>query len=670
MKTPPLLIGLSLLLWGYATGMLWTGAALAAGFELRWLTRSRAVLELSDQAVTLFFDCCLLIAAGSALFLFLSPDDPPVGKTLLLWLPLVFAPLALAQAYSRRNRIPFSALARLPGRRRPDANTAPDSLRAGFDFLPVYAGMACVAAAGANPQRLLFYPAIAVLTALFLFANRPARGRPSLFFIILVLALSTGFVTQDGIERAQRWARAYAQRMIKGPFEVRTAIDEIGELKISRRIVLRVELPHGMRPPLYLATSAYNFFDGSNWTASNATFVPLEPVPETDEYVLSPGAQTAGDVPASEGSPSIRIFQDLVRGEGLLPLPPHTASIAGMGADVVETSGLGAVLVDDAPGFIAYNATMRAGAHRLGSPLPIDGLVTPANRDVLEPIVQRLGLRDLEPAEAARRVQQYFHTNFSYSVVLERNRPELTPLQEFLTVSRSGHCEYFATAATLLLRQAGIPARYTMGYAVWEPGPDPGIYLVRESHAHSWPRYWSGERWMDIDPTPPLWLPEDTEALSPLQWLWDWRADAAFAFMRWRYAAQNSAARGWLLAGAGLLAVFLIVRIARRGGLRRRRMAETRRSRRAAAFGADSPFYTSIAEVERRMSRRPGEPVLAWLARAGAMHLVPAARLHYRYRFDPRRDPDRDEALRSELETAAGEAGKGSPKNTPLQNRD
>lgn len=46
---------------------------------------------------------------------------------------------------------------------------------------------------------------------------------------------------------------------------------------------------------------------------------------------------------------------------------------------------------------------------------------------------------------------------FRYSTVRGRvNLAGDTPLAEFLTRSRSGHCEYFATAAALLLRAAGI----------------------------------------------------------------------------------------------------------------------------------------------------------------------------------------------------------------------
>jgi hypothetical protein len=63
------------------------------------------------------------------------------------------------------------------------------------------------------------------------------------------------------------------------------------------------------------------------------------------------------------------------------------------------------------------------------------------------------------------------------------------------------------------------------------------------------------------------------------------------------------------------------------------------------AFGADSPFYERVADLERQTPRAAGEPVLAWLRRAGAEHLAPLARLHYRYRFDPRRDESLKETL-------------------------
>ena len=74
--------------------------------------------------------------------------------------------------------------------------------------------------------------------------------------------------------------------------------------------------------------------------------------------------------------------------------------------------------------------------------------------------------------------------------------------------ARAGHCEYFAASTTLLLRAAGIPARYATGFAVMEYSPLEAAFVVRARHAHAWSRAWNGERWVDLDTTPPSWLQE------------------------------------------------------------------------------------------------------------------------------------------------------------------
>ena len=81
-----------------------------------------------------------------------------------------------------------------------------------------------------------------------------------------------------------------------------------------------------------------------------------------------------------------------------------------------------------------------------------------------------------------------------------------TPLSRFLLRTRSGHCEYFATATVLLLRQLGIPARYAVGYAVHEASGRQ--YVVRQRDAHAWCLVWNptSETWQDFDTTPASWV--------------------------------------------------------------------------------------------------------------------------------------------------------------------
>ena len=79
------------------------------------------------------------------------------------------------------------------------------------------------------------------------------------------------------------------------------------------------------------------------------------------------------------------------------------------------------------------------------------------------------------------------------------------PLAEFLFEKKAGYCEYFASAAVVLLRLQGVPARFVKGLSV---GPQTdqggGLHVVRDSDAHAWVEAWiPGEGWVEADPTPP-----------------------------------------------------------------------------------------------------------------------------------------------------------------------
>ncbi len=71
----------------------------------------------------------------------------------------------------------------------------------------------------------------------------------------------------------------------------------------------------------------------------------------------------------------------------------------------------------------------------------------------------------------------------------------------FLQKSHRGYCVHFASAAALLLRSQGIPARYVSGYAV---SNQPGTWTaVTEDQAHAWVEYYQqGAGWQVLDPTP------------------------------------------------------------------------------------------------------------------------------------------------------------------------
>lgn len=82
---------------------------------------------------------------------------------------------------------------------------------------------------------------------------------------------------------------------------------------------------------------------------------------------------------------------------------------------------------------------------------------------------------------------------------------------EFLTGTRSGYSVHYATAATLMLRYFGVPARYVEGYVLntaqldeegEQVGPG-GEYTLTEKQAHAWVEYYlDGVGWLPYDVTP------------------------------------------------------------------------------------------------------------------------------------------------------------------------
>ncbi|MDZ7661517.1 DUF3488 and transglutaminase-like domain-containing protein [Thiohalophilus sp.] len=76
------------------------------------------------------------------------------------------------------------------------------------------------------------------------------------------------------------------------------------------------------------------------------------------------------------------------------------------------------------------------------------------------------------------------------------------PVDEFVFETRRGYCEHYASAFTVMMRQADIPARVVTGYYGGEMNPLADYMIVRQSDAHAWSEVWlEGRGWVRIDPT-------------------------------------------------------------------------------------------------------------------------------------------------------------------------
>ena len=124
------------------------------------------------------------------------------------------------------------------------------------------------------------------------------------------------------------------------------------------------------------------------------------------------------------------------------------------------------------------------------------------------------------PYDKAEAIETFLRTRFGYTLSLA-GKPGDDPLANFLFVTRAGHCEYFASAMTILLRTLDIPAREVNGFLPGEYNDLGGDYIVRASDAHSWVEvYFPGSGWVTFDPTPPAL--EKSGLLSRLSKYIDW----------------------------------------------------------------------------------------------------------------------------------------------------
>ncbi len=100
-------------------------------------------------------------------------------------------------------------------------------------------------------------------------------------------------------------------------------------------------------------------------------------------------------------------------------------------------------------------------------------------------------------------LRQYFQSGFTYSTTIE-NISGLPPLENFLFEEKRGYCDFFASAAALILRHMNIPSRVAYGYM--EGGYDAATdrWIFRGLHAHAWTEVFVEDLgWVICDFTPP-----------------------------------------------------------------------------------------------------------------------------------------------------------------------
>ena len=651
MKMPPFLLAAAVLVWGWQSGYVGWVLPLAVALEAsRWV---RVRWDLSPADFHRLGGLCAAMFGVYALYLTLATDgglglgawvtrgETPtltnsrsveLFRRLVRGLPWCLAPIVLAQVWSRSPRLNVSTLSWILRRHLASSNVTVDTR---WPFLVI---TVLGASAGDHPPGLL-----AVLISIVGWAVWVHRGRtfaPLTWAAAFALAVGISWLGHAGLKPVAAWwsnlESDFINRMLNrdgNANETHTSIGSVGIRKNSGGIVFRLQKQGPGGTPNWLGEAAFDTYRGSTWLNTSGTaFTEVAAARDEGSFVFTPKL---------EPESAFRLWLP-PSARCLVPVPVSLRRLEAMPVDSLETNGLGVVRVN---GLRFGGFPVVSGRTSAVAPVPgvADRGIPDAEAAVLGEVASEIGLtRDLPVSERMRRIAEFFAGHFTYALyrgpAAVRPRTSST-LESFLRKDRRGHCEYFATATTLLLRHAGIPARYVVGWAVPETEPGGEWTLVRARHAHAWTIAYIDGTWREVDNTPASWESSEDENASVWNRFWDAGSQLVFGWNRFRYGRAGW--RQWVLFPAGLLLIGLLVQIFRRRGWRRF-------DERAAGNGAwvrpglDSEFYAVLRAVEKcGFERRPGETLQAWLERVRgldptlAASLGPLLGLHYRLRFDP-----------------------------------
>ena len=635
MKTPPLLTLCALLLWGWQAEMLPWAALMGVLLELSRLVSTR--WELSDSDLNRVWDLCGLLFLGAAVIIYTS-EDVMDAFAFARWQPFIFFPMMLAQAWSAQEKIALRTFSWLM--RRSSGGPLADK-RINISFL--YFAVCIMGASAANQRSPWFYPAMAALVLLALKSVQPRRLSTPAWLTLACLVAVAGHTGQEQLRVLQskvesavgNWLGSLARgRMDFG--ESRTAIGRIGRIKLSGKIVLRVDSEPGSAPPPLLREMSFDGYRHGLWSASKTALSST--VVDTNDAVSL--------LPEKVNASAASISRYLPKGRGLLALPHGTFEMRNLPV-ALETSPMGVAKVTAGPGFVNFTARFGPGESLDAPPDDADLAVPEPERAALAEIAGALNLDSKSESEKIQTIARYFQDHFSYSLYLGESRfnraENETALSRFLRETRAGHCEYFATATALLLRQAGIPARYATGYAVQEPAGNGKTFVVRERHAHAWTMVYRDDKgaWEDLDTTPASWNEIEETRASFFEPISDAFSRLWLEFSKWRWSKANRTR--YLVALLIPLVLFLVWRIIFNKQRRRTGKARLNLAAQAPWPGTDSEFYLLERKLaEQGLERAPDEPLNHWKQRVFAAQKVPsdaldtALQLHLKYRFDPR----------------------------------
>src|SRR5271170_26140 len=315
--------------------------------------------------------------------------------------------------------------------------------------------------------------------------------------------------------------RTSLQPTLMSGFSDDVELGQIGEIKKNSTVVMRVRTgkPVGY-PTLRWRGIALSAFDGKRWFSASHDSVTIpagmngwinlmERPPEQDPaatilrytILLQPVATDTMFAPANaisirgnlsgEGSSTelgARRSYIIRDSTGSLFNPFHNFS-------TIRYEGFSLLPARNVP-------RLRAASTEYSEEIRNTYLQLPKLDPRIPELAKQITARAQTPFDKTITLENYLRSHYAYNLNLT-GKPGDDPLSHFLFETRSGHCEYFASAMAIMLRTLGIPTREVNGFLPGEYNDLGEDYIVRASDAHSWVEvYFPGSGWMTFDPTP------------------------------------------------------------------------------------------------------------------------------------------------------------------------
>jgi len=255
--------------------------------------------------------------------------------------------------------------------------------------------------------------------------------------------------------------------------------------------------------PAYWQGAIFSDFDGRAWTAHG-------PFTEWTAGLT----QSAPPDPTAQGDEVLSTYTVRVLTAGspldVVLAPGRPTSYLGAGRVINDTDGTP---------HISYDSTVvDATTYAVTSALPTNApsgashgadVTDPQWLEVPADLATRVGglaaslvASTSSRSSAVDAVESYLRTNEKYNLNSPVPKAGDDAVDDFLFVSHQGFCEQFATAAVIMLRTQGIPARLVTGYVGGDTDISAGQRVFRDSDAHAWVQvFYPGVGWVNSDPT-------------------------------------------------------------------------------------------------------------------------------------------------------------------------